>query len=110
MSIGMAMTGLESTMAKVNIPDTILNTNVSIQPEIKTGTAEFNNVFQTALKSLNETQVGADNAIAQLAAGQNVELHNVMLAVEKASMTLQLALQVKSKITDAYQQVMSMQI
>ncbi|HRU39787.1 MAG TPA: flagellar hook-basal body complex protein FliE, partial [Candidatus Goldiibacteriota bacterium] len=67
-------------------------------------------LLNVAIKQLNETQVNADSAIAQLAAGQNIELHNVVLAAQKASLTMQLALQVKNKITEAYQEIMRMQI
>ncbi len=108
------ITGIEASIGKVNIPETILAAQQSAQvhPEggAKAAGAAFSSLLDTAVKSLSETQVNADNAIAQLAAGQNVELHSVMLAVEKANMTLQLALQIKNKITEAYQDIMRMQI
>jgi len=110
MSAPTAITGLESVLGKVNIPETILNNVQPVQPEIKTGAADFGEVLQTAIKSINDTQINADNAIAKLAAGQDIELHNVMIAVEQAGTTLQLALQVKNKITEAYQEIMRMQI
>jgi len=106
--------GIEASIGKVNIPETILAAQQSgqVQPEggAKEAGAAFNNLLDTAVKALSDTQAGADNAITQLAAGQNVELHSVMLAVEKANMTLQLALQIKNKITEAYQDIMRMQI
>jgi flagellar hook-basal body complex protein FliE len=110
MSAPTGITGLEGVLGKVNIPETVLNTVQPVQPENKTGAADFGDFLQTAIKSINETQIIADNAISQLAAGQDIELHNVMLAVEQAGMTLQLALQVKNKITEAYQEIMRMQI
>jgi len=48
--------------------------------------------------------------MAKLAAGENIELHSVMLAAEKAALTMQFALQLKNKITEAYQEIMRMQI
>lgn len=71
---------------------------------------DFNELLKTAVNSINETQMSADSAIEQLAAGQNIELHNVVLATQKASLTMQMALQVKNKITEAYQEIMRMQI
>ncbi|HDT14995.1 MAG TPA: flagellar hook-basal body complex protein FliE [Firmicutes bacterium] len=102
--------GLESVASRVNIPETILQDTTQIQPDFKIGNSDFGNILNLAVQSINETQINADIAIKQLAAGHDVELHNVMLAVEKASMTLQLALQIKNKITDAYHEVMRMQI
>ncbi len=71
---------------------------------------DFNELFKTAVQSLNDTQVSADSAIQQLASGSNIELHNVVLATQKASLTMQMAIQVKNKITEAYQEIMRMQI
>ncbi|MFP4465469.1 MAG: flagellar hook-basal body complex protein FliE [Candidatus Goldiibacteriota bacterium] len=102
--------GMESIASKVNIPETVLQNAQQVQPEFKIGGSGFGDVINMAVKSINETQINADTAIKQLAAGQDIELHNVMLAVEKASMTLQTALQVKNKITDAYHEIMRMQI
>ncbi len=99
-----ALGGIKGT---IGIPETILNPQVQQPAAEKAG---FNELLNVAIKQLNETQVNADSAIAQLAAGQNIELHNVVLAAQKASLTMQLALQVKNKITEAYQEIMRMQI
>ncbi|MCX8092821.1 MAG: flagellar hook-basal body complex protein FliE, partial [Candidatus Goldbacteria bacterium] len=69
---------------------------------------DFGQLLQMAIKSINETSVNANEAIEKLAAGQNIELHNVVLAAQKSYLTLQLALQIKNKITDAYQEIMRM--
>ncbi|HDQ25938.1 MAG TPA: flagellar hook-basal body complex protein FliE [bacterium] len=90
----------------VGIPETIFTQPVPQQvPK-----ADFGELMNMAVKSLNETQISADTMMEKFAAGQNVELHNVVLAAQKASLTLQFALQVKNKITEAYQELMRMQI
>ncbi len=102
--------GIESITGSIGIPETILQpTADKVQPQ-QADKIEFKNLMSMAMNALNNTQVDADVAMQQLAAGQNIELHNVMLAAEKASLTLQLALQVKNRITEAYQQLMNMQI
>lgn len=104
------LNGIESITGSIGIPETILQPTIDkIQPQ-QADKIEFKNLLNMAMNALNNSQVDADTAMQQLAAGQNIELHNVMLAAEKASLTLQLALQVKNKITEAYQQLMNMQI
>ncbi|MCE5300221.1 MAG: flagellar hook-basal body complex protein FliE [Spirochaetia bacterium] len=111
MTIPFALSGIEGIVSSIGMPQSIL-TNEAMQPQAPdtTGRADFNDILNMAVKAVSDTQIGADDAIAKLASGQDIELHNVMLAVQEASMTLDLALQVKNKITDAYQSIMSMQI
>jgi flagellar hook-basal body complex protein FliE len=103
----MGIEALGSIKGTIGIPETILTQPVQTP---KAANADFNELLSTAVKSLSETQTGADVAMEQLAAGQNIELHNVVLAAQKASLTMQLALTVKNKITEAYQEIMRMQI
>ena len=48
--------------------------------------------------------------MAQLAAGEPVELHDVMIAMEEADLSLRLALQVRNKLVEAYQEIQRMQV
>ena len=108
MSGALPVNGIEglASLKEVNIPETIFN-----QPEPQAPQrAGFNELLDIAVSSISETQTTADSAIKNLAAGNDVSLHNVALAVQKANLTLQLALQVKNKITEAYQEVTRMQI
>ncbi|MBI2885983.1 MAG: flagellar hook-basal body complex protein FliE [Chloroflexi bacterium] len=72
--------------------------------------ASFQDALGRALEQLAGLQTRADASLMQLAAGQPVELHQVMLAMEEASIGFQLALQVRSKILEAYQDVMRTQV
>lgn len=42
--------------------------------------------------------------------GDNTDIHNVMLSTEEAKMSLELAVQVRNKIVDAYQELNRMQL
>ena len=114
MAIPFAMGAIEGITGSIGMPSSILNnTAIGVQEAQKAvapDRIDFKELLNTAIKSVNETQTGADDAIAKLASGQNIELHNVMLAAQKAQLTLQLAIQIKSKVTDAYQEIMRMQI
>ena len=70
------------------------------------GGAAFGNLFSEALGRLNQLQQEADSAATSLAAGEQVDVHDVMIAVQKADLGFQLAIQVRNKLVEAYQEVM----
>lgn len=71
---------------------------------------DFGGLFTDLLAKLSALQADADQLAAGLAAGEAVDLHEVMLAMEKASLGFQLALQVRNKVVEAYQEVMRLQL
>ncbi|WP_246797496.1 flagellar hook-basal body complex protein FliE [Burkholderia perseverans] len=52
----------------------------------------------------------ADDAVARFALDGSVPPHQVMLALEEARMSLQFALQVRSRLVEGYQELMRMQL
>jgi flagellar hook-basal body complex protein FliE len=70
----------------------------------------FSAFLKDALNKVNEQQVQADQLTEKLVKGENVDLHQVMIAAQKASISLQLALEVRNKVIEAYQEMMRMQI
>lgn len=70
----------------------------------------FQKALGEAVTNLNKLQQEADSSATRLAAGEPIELHEVLLATEKASIAFQLAVQVRNKIVEAYQDVMRMQV
>jgi len=103
----MGIEALGGIKGSIGIPETILNPQIQ---QAKVDNAGFNDLVNIAIKQLNEAQTASETSMMQLAAGQNIELHNVVLAAQKASLTMQLALTVKNKITDAYKEIMSMSV
>lgn len=61
-------------------------------------------------QALNERIAGAEQSLAELAAGQSSNLHQVMLDLEQAKLSFQLALQVRNRLLEGYQEIMRMQI
>ena len=72
--------------------------------------SSFKDLMKKALTDLNVSQVGANDAIKSLATGGEENLHDVIISMEKASMTLQYAIQIRNKLLEAYQSVIQMQI
>ena len=70
----------------------------------------FGKALTDAIQGLSQAQNNADTKSVQLAAGEPIDLHEVMLARETASLDFQLALQVRNKLVEAYTDVMRMQL
>lgn len=75
----------------------------------KTG-ADFSKFLTEALNQVEALQKNADVASLQLATGQVDDLSSVMVALEKASLSLSLTVATRDKVLDAYNQIIRMQI
>ncbi|WP_110953276.1 flagellar hook-basal body complex protein FliE [Anaerosinus massiliensis] len=70
----------------------------------------FGEYFNEALNNVNELQLKGQQANIDMAAGKVKDISQVIVATEKASIALQLTMQVRNKVIDAYQEVMRMQV
>ena len=73
-------------------------------------TLGFGKLMEEMVGKVNDLQVNADQSIQSLATGQGKGLHEVMLAVEKASISFQMLTQVRNKAVEAYQEIMRMPV
>ena len=71
--------------------------------------APFSDVLTDSVSQVNALQDQADATVKGLMTGSGVDVHQAMIATEKASMAFELALAVRNKAVQAYQQVMGMQ-
>ena len=70
----------------------------------------FGNMLTGELDKLNNIQQQASTASQQLATGQANDISQVTMQVENASLALQLAVQVRNKAVEAYQDLFRMQV
>ena len=70
----------------------------------------FSAFLQEAITGVNRLQQEAETAVQHHTIGKTHNLHDTMLAVEKADISLRLLLQVRNKAVEAYQEIMRMQI
>ncbi len=82
----------------------------STTPEIQTGNKNFGEFLTEALGEVNQLQNDSAKASFDLAAGTLQDVSQVTIAAEKASIAMQLTMQVRNKVIDAYQEVMRMQV
>lgn len=71
---------------------------------------DFRAVLNEQLNKLNDKQVEADNYINDLISGNDVDLHQVMIATEEARLSLELAVQIRNKVVEAYKELNNMQL
>ena len=70
----------------------------------------FANTLQEAIAKVNDQQIQSDVATEKLINGENIELHEVMIASQKASVTLSTTIEVRNKVVEAYQEIMRMSV
>ena len=73
-------------------------------------TESFRNVLGRLVHDVNDKQAAAGETVRGLLGGQNVSLHQAMIAMEEASVSFQLMVEVRNKLLESYQELMRMQI
>jgi flagellar hook-basal body complex protein FliE len=72
--------------------------------------ADFSSWLSTEIDRVNGQLLAADKQIRDLALGKSQNLHEVMIAIEEAKLSLQLMVQIRTRALEAYQDVLRMQI
>ena len=70
----------------------------------------FGEFLNDALNSVNTQRAEAEQLTHQFISGQITDVHSVTIAAEKAALALELTVQVRNKVVEAYQEVMRIQI
>ncbi len=72
--------------------------------------SDFSKVIKATIDQASSAENAADNAITQLNSGDAKNLHETMISVEKADISLKMLVQFRNKALQAYEEVMRMQI
>lgn len=98
-SVSMMTTPMVNEAIKVSVPVTSSEAQQT-----------FANTLKDALANVNAQQIQSDTMTEKLINGGDVELHEVMIASQKASITLNATMEVRNKVIEAYQEIMRMSI
>jgi flagellar hook-basal body complex protein FliE len=72
---------------------------------------DFSEKLKAAVDQVNNVQQTADKLSMQFVNGEsNVDLHEVMISLQKANVSFQSMVQVRNKLVTAYQEIMNMQV
>lgn len=70
----------------------------------------FLDALQNTMDEANHNQIEADRSIKDLIAGKTKNLHETMMQLQKADLSLKTMMQVRNKVLEAYKEIMKMQV
>jgi flagellar hook-basal body complex protein FliE len=70
----------------------------------------FGEALNQAIQKVNHSQLQSDEIVGKFVSGEVTNIHDVMIATQKAGITRQLTIEVRDKAVDAYKEIMRMQI
>ncbi len=74
------------------------------------GKTSFLRVIDQLLQGANLEHAKADQAVQELAMGRTDNIHDVMLSVAKADLSFRMILEIRNRLTDAFSEIMRMQV
>lgn len=74
------------------------------------GSGSFFEALQNSMDEVNRNQIEADHSVKDLIAGRSKNIHETMLQLQKADLSLKTMMQVRNKILEAYKEIMKMQV
>jgi flagellar hook-basal body complex protein FliE len=86
------------------------NKKTIIDKTLKETTQSFGDTLNQAITDVNALQNEAGKAMNRMVSGEATDLHEVMIAVEKARTSFDLLMEVRNKALDAYREIMRMQV
>ncbi len=66
--------------------------------------------FQQVLGSLSQSEENANDLVSKLAMGEDVDIHQVMIATEENDVNFRITMAIRDRLVDAYREVMRMSI
>ena len=106
--INMSSVNFDSKMFLNQIQNnTIDNANKNL---IESDKVNFTDVLNNAVNKVNDSQVKANNDIEALIKGDDITMHEVMLSTQEAQISMQLMLEMRNKLYDAYKELSSVQL
>lgn len=108
-------------MAEINFEKSINNVLLNVD-RLNSGNLEsgriqndgdsvtFADTLKESIEKVNMLQLEADQAIVDFATEENPDIHNTMIAIQKADVSFKVMMEVRNKILQAYEEVMRMRM
>jgi flagellar hook-basal body complex protein FliE len=74
------------------------------------GSSSFGEYVKTSVEALDRKQKSAEQEIGRAVTGESQDLHRTIVELQTADLSFQLALQVRNKFLNAFEEVMRMQV
>lgn len=72
--------------------------------------ADFSAILSTGLQAVDENVATADALVRQFAVDDSIPVHQVTLALEEARLSVELAMEVRTRVLETYRELMNMQV
>ena len=99
-----------SKSANIKIKDTTGLNNQSTLGNVKSQDPSFSDMLIESVSKVNTLQHQANQAVQKLVSGESKNIHETMLAVERADIAFKTMNQIRSKVVEAYKEIMRMQV
>ncbi|HET6568461.1 MAG TPA: flagellar hook-basal body complex protein FliE [Rhodothermales bacterium] len=76
----------------------------------ESGSASFGDFFKDAIDQVDGLQKEANHQVTAFVAGEQDNVHDVMIAMNEARLSFQLMTEVRNKVMETYQELMRMQV
>jgi len=81
-----------------------------VQAAASPSKGDFGAQLANAVREVNASQLQADEGLRALAAGESIDIHQTMIGLAEADITLRTMVSVRDRVVEAYQTVMNMSI
>ena len=71
---------------------------------------DFSAILKNSIKEVNDAQLEADEAVQKVLNGETKDIHETMITLQKADVSLKLMMEVRNKLLEAYQEIMRTQV
>jgi flagellar hook-basal body complex protein FliE len=82
----------------------------NINRTLRETSSSFGATLNQAIQDVNSLQNQAGSAVERMVSGEAVDLHDVMVAAEKAKTSFDLLMEIRNKAIDTYRELMRMQV
>lgn len=82
----------------------------SVREGVKTVDKSFGDILNNAINEVDKTEKNSVDMMQKLATGEVENIHEVFIASQKAELTLNMAVEVKNRVVEAYKEIMRLQI
>lgn len=88
----------------------LVPTSVQPQKAKPAGTENFGATLTDLIKGVNQDQAESSSMIEKFVSGQGVQIHEVMIAGEKAKTSLELLMEIRNKTVDMFKELTRMPV
>ena len=92
------------------VPNTEVFKNIGSSVVKDSTEKDFSSVLMDNLNQINDQQIKSDSLTKGFISGDGTSIQDVITSTEEAKMSLELAVQIRNKIVDAYQEITKMQV